>query len=469
MTRFAFALLSLLLAAPVVAQQILTSPEPAASSLDQQLAGETNVPDLQAMLVEFRTQGNLSAEASVWKRLSQLRPHLGQYKYELAATYARQDEKSLAYTALLDLQAQGYAFDPRHDRRFTPVSTTPVWEHILNGLDANRQPFGEGGVVHTLPAEDLLLESLAWDPIRKQLLAGSAREGKVYRVDSSGKLTPLVIPSKENGLWAVFDIVVDDKRGVLWVASTAVPHFKDYNAETDLGRAGIFKFDLKSGKFLKSYLSPTVLGHSFFMSSLAVAPDGTVFAADGVNSAVYSVSDDKLRRLFHNPMLAAIRGLAVSGDGSVLYFADAERGIFGYHLASGQPFEVAVPKGLALGGIEGLYWWNGHLLAVQNGMEPRRVMRLRLTPDGRAIEEVQPLEANQPAMSMPTQGTMAGDELLLIANSQKFQYDRFGLPRERNKLEGARIYRVPTTLSEALVTPPMPGPIRPTAAPGNNN
>jgi hypothetical protein len=475
MIRYAVAALLALVSISVSAQALPGSPAPAETELDRKLATEDDTAALRTLAAQFRASGDVVSETSVWKRLVQLRPHLGQYKYELAAAYAQQDHKSHAYNALLELQAQGYAFDPRDDRRFAPVTTTEVWVHLLKAFDVNRQPFGEGELAHTLPGEDLLLESLAWDPTRKQLLVGSAREGAVHLLDSRGRLSPLVRASAENGLWAVFDIAVDAERGVLWVASTAVPHFRGYKAETDLGRAGVFKFDLKTGRFLKSYLSPTVLGQSFFMSSLALAPDGTVYAADGVNNAIYAVHEDRLRRVLHNARLGGIRGMAVSGDGELLYFADHERGIFGYELKTGTPFEVGVPKNLALGGIEGLFWWNGHLLVVQNGMVPRRVMRLGLAPGGRSIAGVQPLEANQPELSLPTQGTLAGDTLYLIANSQKFQYDRFGLPRDRSKLEAAKVYRVAAdwALADAATLPmpgrtftPGPAPQPPTTAPG---
>ncbi len=416
------------------------APQPTA--LDAQLAAVDDIAQLQATASRFQLEKDYASEAAAWRRLVELRPHGGWFKLQLAAAYARQDMKSAAYTALLELQAQGYGFDLSGDERFALVATTRAWEYIVGALNTNAQPFGEGGVAYTLPAGDLLLESVAWDPGRKQLLVGSIREGAVHAVDARGKLEPLLRADAENGMWAVMDVAVDSRRGVLWVASTAIPHFKGYRPERDLGRAGVFKFDLASGKFLKSYLSPSVLGHAFFMSSLALAPDGTIYAADGVNNAVYMVRDDQLKRVFHAPTLTSIRGMTVSGDGRSLYFADFERGVIGYDLAAGRPFDVGVPNNLALGGIDGLLWWKGQLLAIQNGMQPTRVMRLALAPDGRSFSSAQPLLAGQPDMPLPTLGTLDGDTLYVIANGQKHLYDRFGLPVRRDALEATRIYRL---------------------------
>lgn len=392
--------------------------------------------------IMFRNQRDLPNETLAWARAVELRPHLGRYKLELAAAYAQQDKKREAYNALLELQAQGYAYQLKDDPRFAKVATTEVWTYTLKGFDANREPFGEGRVSRTLPRRHELLESIAWDPSRKQLLVGSARDGKVYKVARDGKLSPLVSADDENGMWSVFDLVVDAERGVLWVASTAVPHYRGYDAERHLGRAGVFKFDLATGRFLKKFLSPSIAGQSFFLSTLALGKDGEVYAADGVNNAVYQVRDDQFRRLFHAPVLGSIRGMAVSGDGKKLYLGDHERGIIGFELDSGKPFDVSVPKTLALGGIDGMAWWQGHLIVVQNGMNPARVMRLKLQADGKGIAAVQPLVANQPELTLPTLGTLAGEEFHFIANSQKGNYDRFGLVKDKSKLEATRIYTV---------------------------
>jgi hypothetical protein len=426
------------------AQSLTASPvqAPTGEALVKALAALDTPERAAAAARSLHAKGDLAHEALAWQRAVQLRPHLGRYKLEMAAAYAQADMKREAYNALLELQTQGYAFDIKDDPRFEKVSHTEVWTYTVQGFDANREPFGGGKVAYTLPKQDLLIESLAWDPTRKQLLAGSAREGKVYVVGKEGKLAPLVSANAENGMWAVFDLVADAERNVLWVASTAVPHYKGYDAKKDLGLAGLFKFDLKTGKFIKKFLSPSIAGQDFFLSTIALAPDGTVYAADGVNNAMYQVRDDQFRRLFHAPSLTSIRGIAVSGDGKTLYMGDHERGLIGYDLVAGKPFDIPVPKNLALGGVEGVAWHKGELVVVQNSMEPNRVMRLKLTPDGRSIAGLHPIEANQPALTMPTLGTLAGDKFYFIANSQKANYDRFGLLRDKSKLEATRIYEV---------------------------
>jgi sugar lactone lactonase YvrE len=461
--RLAF--LILLLMSCSVTAQMLTPPKPGKpnagvrefppSELDSRLAQVSDVGELLTAARTFSQRGQHLDSARAWRRLVELRPHSGDYRLEMAAELAMLDYKSLVYNALLHLQTQGYAYDFEADPRFALVKGTEVWTHIINGFEGNRETFGEGKVLYTLPKEDLLIESLAWDSSRKKLLVGSARTGSVYTVESGGKLKPLLAANEENGMWAVFDIAVDAERGVLWVASTAVPHFRDYQAEADLGAAGVFKFDLKTGKFIKRFLSPQILGQQFFMSSLALGPDGALYAADGVNNAIYMVRDDQLTRLAHNPVLSSIRGMAVSGDGKVLYFADYERGLFGIALDTMKPFALGLPKTLAVGGIDGLTMSGNHLVIVQNGMVPNRVMKLGLDQTGRLVESVAPIEANRDELVEPTLATLDGDRLLFIANSQKDNYDRFGLVRDKNKLVGTSIFETTTVVAES---PPLKAP-----------
>ncbi len=248
---------SLLLAAsvaPVQAQAPLRDPATApvaapadaasGQTLEARIAQVTDPALLTQLVARYRETGDKVAEMAALDRRIALRPHLGAYRLDKVVTLAREDDKSQAYTLLLELQGAGYAYDLRNDERFAKIATTEVWNYLLTNLDANRAPFGEGKLIYTLPREDLLLDSVAWDSSRSQLLVGSAREGKVYRVAEDGTLQVLAAADDANDMWAVYDLAVDARRGVLWVASTAVPHFKGYEVGKDLGRAGIFKFDL---------------------------------------------------------------------------------------------------------------------------------------------------------------------------------------------------------------------------------
>ncbi len=412
---------------------------------------------LTQLIAQLRQKGDTAAELAALDRRITLRPHLGIYRLDKAVTLAREDRKSEAYTALIELQNTGYAYDLRNDPRFAKIATTEVWQYICENFDANRAAFGGGVLAYTLPREDLLLESIAYDPGRDTLLAGSAREGKVYVVGADGKIQPLAAADAENGMWAVLDLAVDAKRDVLWVASTAMPHFKRYDAQKDLGRAGIFKFDLKTGKFIKSFLSPPPeAGQPFWMTSIAVADDGSVYAVDGVNRAVYQVRDDQFRRILHLPMLTSIAALTASTDGK-LYLADPQLGILGVDLATLELFDVRVPPKLSLEGIASLHYQDRALYAVQAGMNPQRVMRFDLSPDGSTITQVHPLEASNPKFGRPGAMTMKGSMLFVVANDQKDRYDRFGLLKDKDALEGTRILRI--SANYVAVDPNRLGPL----------
>ena len=438
-------LAALLAALPCIAQdpvpQAAVPAEKAA--VIEQIAQIKEPAELTELVDHARREGDKDIELAALDRRIALRPHLGAYRLDKALTLARDDKKSEVYTLLVELQNAGYAYDLRGDERFSNVSNTPVWTYIVDNFDANRAPYGSGELAYTLPREDLLLESLAFDSSRNKLLVGSAREGKVYVVEEGGKLTALASTDDKNGMWSVFDLAVDAKRGFLWVASTAVPHFKGYDAEKDFGRAGIFQFDLKTGKFIKHFLSPPAqAGQPFFLSSIVLGKDGEVYVADAINRAIYQVRDDQFRRIMHLPMLTGISAITVSDDGRTLYMADPQLGIFGVDLATLKPFDVRVPLKLSLEGISALTWSDGALIAVQASMIPKRVMRFELSAEGNAIAKVQPLEASHPRFGTPGSATMDGTTLFVIANQQKDNYDRFGLLRSKEKLEGTKIIKI---------------------------
>jgi hypothetical protein len=414
------------------------------------------------MLVGLAQQAERSqdwhAAARIWKRLTVLRPQRGDYLYNAAAMYALLDQKSPAYDALLKLQSRGYAYRLDQDERFRNIHGTEVWEYLVtlnNGaLDV---PFGEGSVAFELPASDLLLDSMTYDPLTRTFLFGSARDGKVYRRTADGDLESLTEPDPEHG-GAITALAVDEKNRALWVATASIPHFQGFRA-AHAGKAALVRYDLRNGRRVAAYAVPDDrLPH--VPAVLTVAGNGQVFIGEGLRGQLFQFDGEQIKPLLAEPRLGGIRGLALSSNGRILYFADVDQGVFGLDLTRSSAFDLKLPNNVVMAGVEGLYAYEGQLVAVQSGMVPRRVMRLKLAEDGLSAEQGTPIEANQPAFEAPTWGVVQGDDLYFIANSQRHHYDGYGLPKATAGKEKLKVYRTPIRFNWDFKPPEMPEGVR---------
>lgn len=405
--------------------------------------------------------GQIYAEAGesdhfIWtlERLTQLFPNSGNLRLQLAMAYAGAGQKTPTYDTLLRLINQGYYFDIGKDPRFDGAHGTRVWDYIVQTFGDNNKPFGEGKVAFDLPKTDSLFESIAWDPKRKQFLVGSVRDGGIYIADGKGGVKEFIKADATNGLMAVFGLVVDAEHDKLYAISNGVAHFNGFDAAM-AGQAGVYEFALSSGKFLHKAMLPVEDGRHI-LSSITIDSKGKVYVADGVVQQIYKLEGGELKLVTGNPALNGIRALAVSGDGRTLYFADVGLGLFGIDLAQNKPFTVAFnTERLTLGGIGGLFWYDGTLTALQNDMSPKRVMRFNLSEDGRSIVRSQPIDAAQPAFGLPTAGTVAGSDLYFIANSPKALYSDLGVLTDPTKLEPVHVFRSNLRYSWDAKLPPM--------------
>ena len=436
--------LALLLAAPLVLADTPAANTPvqrdATTFTEAQVNQITSSDVLNRMLAGYKKLGDQKRFGWTLARLSTLNPDSGDLRMMLAVHYAEQGDKSKTYDLFLKMKEQGYGVDLKDDPRFAKVTGTEAWDYVVQNLQINLQPFGEGKVAFELPKGDTLFESIAWDPKREKFLVGSVRDGQIRIADKNGKLSQFITPADGSGLWSVYAMAVDSARDLLYVTSSSTLYFKGFRQE-DFNKTGLFKFKLSSGKLLSKVLMPSNEGNHT-LSSITVSKDGKVFVADGLHNEIYSLEGDALKLIVANPKLTSIRGMAVSDDGNTLYFADYALGIFGADLKSGTGFSLAHDTTkLVLGGIEGLYWHDGTLVAIENGMSPNRVIRVHLSADGKSVTKMMPIDVANPAFKVPTYGTVVGKDLYFIANSQKNHYDKYGELKDKNALEAVRIFR----------------------------
>ena len=387
----------------------------------------------------YNTQGDMQRFAWTLRRITELMPDSGDLKLQLAMVYARLGDKQRAYDTLVRMQTQGFGYDIANDDRFAPLRGTKVWDYIVTNLQVNAKAFGEGKPAFSLPKGDFRFDALAWDPARSRLLVGSARDGSIRLVDAAGKATDFIAADATNGLWGIDALAVDVGHKKLWATSSATAIYKGFNAD-NAGKAGVFEFDLASGKLLKKYTFPASDG-AHKLNVVVVGKDGQVYAADGARKRVYKVENGALRQIVENDKLTMISALALSSDGRTLYLADFALGVFGFDLAKGQAFELRHdPTHLVLGGITGMYSYDGTLVVIEDGMVPKRVMRLQLAADGRSVNSTMPLDAAQPAFASIGSGAVAGDKLYFLANRQDALYDERGVLTEADKLAPVTVF-----------------------------
>jgi hypothetical protein len=427
-------------AAPAAASAQAAVAKRAQALTEEQINQSHDIEALTRLAELYNAQNDTQRFIWALRRVSELVPNSGDLKLQLAMAYAKADDKTRAYDTLMRMQGQGFGYDIGNDPRFESIHGTKVWDYIVKNLQVNAQPFGEGKVAYVLPKGDYLFDALAWDAKRGKLLAGSEREGKVYVVGEDGKLTDLVPASADHGLWGVTALGVDAARGKLYVASAATPRFQGFNA-ANAGKSAVFEFELASGKFLHEYAMPNEPGNHV-LSALAVGPKGQVYVAEGARKRVFRLDGGSLKVIVQNQKLSGISAIAVTGDGRTLYLADYVQGIFGFDLGKAAAFELEYNPGqLVLGGTVGLNWYEGNLIVVTDGMVPKRVMRLKVSADGRKIEGAMPLDVAQPVFTALGQGTLAGDKLYFVANRQDALYDAHGVLTDAAALEATSVYR----------------------------
>ena len=278
----------------------------------------------------------------------------------------------------------------------------------------------------------ILVEALAFDH-RDRLLVSSVHAVGIYRLRQDGALRRW---SSRGATQGVFGIVADPARNTLWAASSGSAHGGDPDA-----RPTLLRFDLRNGRLKQRFEAPT--GAKSF-GDVALGPDGAVY-----------VSESGAGRVFRaKPGAAALdvvadiggrgspQGLAVSPDGKVLVFAGYGSGLHRVDLASGAHARIETPAGMELRGVDGLARDGASLIAVQNGVAPPRVIRIRLNADWSAMEGLDVL-VRDGGMQEPTGGIVREGAFIFVSRSQWTDFGTDGKPKS-SEPSPAVISRVPT-------------------------
>jgi hypothetical protein len=295
-------------------------------------------------------------------------------------------------------------FDPSGDSAFLEFKDSKEFLSLVENVHKNFPSVAQAREAFRTKEKDLIPEGLAYDEQRNVFYMSSLHRRKIIRIGQDAVASDFV-SSEQAPLLPVLGIHVSPNDGTIWADSFS-----------DTGQSELLHFD-GSGKLLGRFQPPGRAKHG--LNDFVIRKSGEVITTDGLAKAVYRFDPASHafaplplhRRLFYP------NGIALSPDDSALYIADA-LGVVRVDLSDGASRDVDPGPRDTLAGIDGLYWYKGSLVAVQNGIGSPRIVIFRLSGDGLRVTHTTVLENRTSFTALPTTGAIHGSDFFFIANSQ---------------------------------------------------
>jgi hypothetical protein len=325
----------------------------------------------------------------------------------IAGTHALLREPHEAMVNLKECILANEGFDPSGDPIFRGLKYSAEFQHLTGIVHKDFPEVRRAQLAFTIPEKDLIPEGLAYDPALDVFYLSSLHRKKILRIprQEPERFTDFV-PGGRYDLPPILGIRVDPTDGSVWSASWL-----------DHGKTELLHFN-KSGTLLGRF-SPAEESKEHGLNDLVVLHDGSVFVTDTAGNQVYRFDPQKktFQALALSRSVFEPNGIAVDDDQQFLFIAD-QFGILRYEIKSGHSADVSPGASNTLAGADGLYWFRGSLIAVQNGIGSARIAAFQLSDDGLRVTKTTILENRSAFTTLPTTGTIRDDKFYFIANSQ---------------------------------------------------
>jgi sugar lactone lactonase YvrE len=324
--------------------------------------------------------------------------------------------------------------DPSFHRGFWSLHGDARYEEIVARIRAAQPPLVRSTLAFEIPERDLHPEGIAFDARSRATFLGSFK-GKIVRVDSLGVASDFMRIPPGPSARVVVGIRVDPDRRHLWAAGADPKAFGDPTVQG----GSIHQYDIASGRLLAVHGPVTGA-----FNDLVVAPNGDVYATNTTEGAVWVIpaSDRTLRRFTAPGSVPEANGIAVDPTGRRLYVG-SWHDIQVVSTADGRVRAITSTVPVVTASFDGLYWHEGGLVGIQNGLHPGRVVRLRLDPRGETITSAELIERYHPQFAGMTTAALDGSSLLYIVNTQSRRFLPDGSVRPGERLDPILVVRLP--------------------------
>jgi hypothetical protein len=315
---------------------------------------------------------------------------------------------------LLEKMAQAHSgLDPAGGaaRSFKDIAKDPRFVALVEQIRKENPSVVHTTVAYTLRERDLAPEGIAYDPVDKSFYVSSISKHKIVRLAPDGSATDFK-SSGQDGLGETLGMKVDAKRRYLWVTSDS------FAGDPKGSRFALYQYDLNTGALRFKHAAAN--GAEGFLNDVALNSKGEAFTTNTSTGEVFRTSPnrDGLELLLPRDSVGQANGIALSPDDKVLFVA-GWIGVARVDVATKQFKLLSKPLNISDAGLDGLYFYNGALIGIQNpDLHPSRVVRFVLNPQWDTITSAEVLETYSPLAELPTTGTIVGDSLYFMGNTQ---------------------------------------------------
>lgn len=352
-------------------------------------------------------------------------------RYNVAAGYALTGRDEEALEQLGMLVTARVDFGIADDEDFASLRASDEYQRLLQDLENSLVPVSNSRQLISIDRYGIIPEGIAVDPTDGRLFISSMRTGDIYAIDSKGEIGNFATV-EHTGKMAAIGLTVDTDRQLLWSVGASFSMVEDFDPQAT-PETGLFGFDLATGELKRRILADEGVGG---FNDVALAPSGDIYLS-GSQLSVLSASGSRLQPLETDPVIGGTNGITVSGDGKTLFVSSYPSTVAAIDLESGRARYVKGPADTPLYAIDGLYWYEGDLIAVQNGVKPWRLLRIDLD-DADAAQNVRYIEFANESIE-PTTGAIIDGQIHYVGTGPAPDTTPDGFPEDLKPFLGKTI------------------------------
>ncbi|HLK06219.1 MAG TPA: SMP-30/gluconolactonase/LRE family protein [Candidatus Acidoferrum sp.] len=323
--------------------------------------------------------------------------------FVLAAAHQHLGESRDAMKLLGECLALSEGFDPSGGPEFAALHSDKEFSKLIEKVHRDFPVVAQARLALVTEEKNLIPEGLAWDSNRKIFYLSSLAQKKIVQITPDSHASDFV-PANRDRLLPVLGIRLDPTDSSIWA-----------NTEDDRGNAELLHYS-PDAKLLGRFSLDDRAKHGF--NDLVVRSSGEVVLTDSLNNCAYRF--DPAKKTFallpvHRELIYP-NGIALASDDKTLFVADA-LGVLSIDLQTLSSHDINPGPHSTLAGADGLYWYNGSLIAVQNGIGSSRIAAFKLSAGNTRVAKTTVLENRSAFTSLPTTGAIRGSDFYFISNS----------------------------------------------------